>query len=527
MTSILNNQGAMVALATLAETNKNLLETQTQIATGKKVDSAAQNAAVWAVTTVMEADVDGFNSISDSLSLGKATVTVARNAAEKVTDLLREVKEKVVTAQGENVDRNKIQADIDELSQQVESIVNAAQFNGLNLIDGSTSSINVLSSLDRSSFGVTASNITVQAQDLSRSAGTFGAVGAATADYVEVGEHGSTNTTVANHVNTTDATQNFNLTDLAATGDDVSISIGTGYTFTRTAAFSNVAVDTWGQEFVDSLNVDLAANGLSNKFSVTYDAAADDLIVTNLEDFTEYAVTMSKTGGGTAIEGGTTSTQTLQESAAAITFEAEATQAIAAGTSYRLTLDDGGGTSNTYEYISRTGDTINDVTVAMAAIVNGDSTFNSQGLVAQANQAADVQTNQAQILLDIGSGAALDATMVVTTGGVAGGALATLSTMDVTTAAGAQSALDDIERLIQNSIDAASAFGSSEKRIDIQSEFVDSLVNSMKSGIGALVDTDMEEASARLQALQVQQQLGTQALSIANSGPQNILSLFR
>jgi flagellin len=53
------------------------------------------------------------------------------------------------------------------------------------------------------------------------------------------------------------------------------------------------------------------------------------------------------------------------------------------------------------------------------------------------------------------------------------------------------------------------------------------LTDSLKSGIGSLVDADMEAASARLQALQVQQQLGTQALSIANQAPQNILSLFR
>ena len=49
----------------------------------------------------------------------------------------------------------------------------------------------------------------------------------------------------------------------------------------------------------------------------------------------------------------------------------------------------------------------------------------------------------------------------------------------------------------------------------------------MKSGIGALVDANMEEASARLQALQVQQQLGTQSLSIANKAPQMILQLFK
>ena len=66
-----------------------------------------------------------------------------------------------------------------------------------------------------------------------------------------------------------------------------------------------------------------------------------------------------------------------------------------------------------------------------------------------------------------------------------------------------------------------------QKRIEIQSDFVGKLSDALKSGIGAMVDADMEEASARLQALQVQQQLSTQALSIANQQPQNVLALFR
>lgn len=89
------------------------------------------------------------------------------------------------------------------------------------------------------------------------------------------------------------------------------------------------------------------------------------------------------------------------------------------------------------------------------------------------------------------------------------------------------SVLDDVEALIQISVDAASAFGSTQKRIENQSNFISKLSDSLTSGIGALVDVDLEAASARLQALQVQQQLGTQALSIANQQPQSILSLFR
>ena len=108
-----------------------------------------------------------------------------------------------------------------------------------------------------------------------------------------------------------------------------------------------------------------------------------------------------------------------------------------------------------------------------------------------------------------------------------GGGLGALQNIDVTTNSGATGALTSIEGLIDKSVDAAAAFGSAEGRISTQSDFVSKLTDSLNSGIGSLVDANMEETSARLQALQVQQQLGTQSLSIANQAPQSILSLFR
>jgi len=107
------------------------------------------------------------------------------------------------------------------------------------------------------------------------------------------------------------------------------------------------------------------------------------------------------------------------------------------------------------------------------------------------------------------------------------GGLGALASIDVSSSANATTALGTIETLIGTAVDAAASFGSVEGRIGIQAEFISNLSDSMRAGIGALVDADMEEASARLQALQTQQQLGIQALSIANQQPQNILALFR
>ena len=75
--------------------------------------------------------------------------------------------------------------------------------------------------------------------------------------------------------------------------------------------------------------------------------------------------------------------------------------------------------------------------------------------------------------------------------------------------------------------DVADSLGATKGRIDMQSEFVGNLMNAIERGVGTLVDADMTKESTRLSALQTQQQLGTQALSIANSSSQSILSLFR
>lgn len=83
------------------------------------------------------------------------------------------------------------------------------------------------------------------------------------------------------------------------------------------------------------------------------------------------------------------------------------------------------------------------------------------------------------------------------------------------------------DKAISEMTTAATNLGSVKQRIGIQKEFVGSLMQAIDRGVSTLVDADMSEESTKLQALQVQQQLGIQAMSIANGSTQNILSLFR
>jgi flagellin len=83
-----------------------------------------------------------------------------------------------------------------------------------------------------------------------------------------------------------------------------------------------------------------------------------------------------------------------------------------------------------------------------------------------------------------------------------------------------------VERALSSTTAAASQLGSIANRIDLQTNFVSALSDSIDSGIGKLVDADMEEESSKLSALQTQQQLAIQSLQIANNSAQNVLSLF-
>ena len=493
MSSILTNNSAMVALQTLKSINSSLGQTQNEISTGKSVSSAKDNAAVWAISKVMESDVKGFQAISESLSLGQSTVAVARNASETVTDLLTDIKGKIVASQEENVDRTKIQTDIDALRSQINSVVGAAQFNGLNLITG-TDDVNVLSSLDRASNGtVTASNITVNRQDLSTSAGTYGTGTSLSANAT------ASAAAVVNTANTATLT--------IATDGDVSTDA-----FTVTVAGSTVQLDvgdvTGDQDAAaTAINNAINALGLSG---VSASVASNVITISSTRAFEDVALTALKNGAGTGV---TLSATEIGERAENITFSASAT--VNEGDGYQVTVG-----STAYTYVAGKNETFEDVANGLKIAIDAG---NIAGIT---TQVATNSSGQFQLKVD-NDGSSLAFSAVGAAGGTASGGLFGLGGIDVTTDAGANAALANVEILINQSIDAAAAFGSSQGRIETQSDFISKLTDSLKSGIGTLVDADMEEASARLQALQVQQQLGVQSLSIANQAPQSILSLFR
>ena len=325
MTSILNNIAASTALLNLQNTVQNLQNTQQQISTGLKIGSAADNAAYFAISTVLKSDSNALSTVSDTLSLGGSSLDVATNALDKIQTTLSDIKAQLLAATTPGIDRVKIQAQIAQDQAQLKNISDSANFNGQNVLS----------------------------------------------------------------VNSASATYNPS------------------------------------QEFVSSYSRDPSG-------AVTVGMISVDLTKTTLFDSNGNIGILDKVDASTV-----GSYQPAQTGAAAVTSNA-------AGT--------------------------------------GVSIFNLDIHTLTDTPADQATLNAYQKQVD-----------------------AAISTVTA----------------------AASEIGTARARITQQQSFVSSLQTSIDNGVGSLVDADLNTASTRLQALQVQQQLGVQSLSIANQSTQMVLKLFQ
>ncbi len=316
----MTNAAAMAALQTLRDINSKMETTQQRISSGYRVETASDNAAYWSIATTMRSDNKALSTVQDALGLAAAKTDTAYTGLESAIDVITEVKAKLVAAREPGVDKNKINEELKELKNQLQSIAESASFSGENWLYNDTlyppTTVEMVGSFNRASDG--------------------------------------------------------------------------------TVAVETLEFDTSTSTLID---INDAAEGILTR----------DTVVT------------APNGTGT--------------------------------------------TSATY------------------------------------------------FLLDASSGTAASGTEI------------TLSIN--TTDEEVEGMISAVDAMLQTLTDSAATLGSINMRIDMQDDFVATLRDVIDKGIGRLVDADMNEESTKLKALQTQQQLGIQALSIANSNAENILQLFK
>nr|CAD6425192.1 flagellin B [Rhizobium sp. Q54] len=340
MSSILTNAASMAALQTLRSISNNMATTQDRISSGMRVGGASDNAAYWSIATTMRSDNAALGAVQDAMGLGAAKVDTAYAGMEATIEVVKEIKNKLITAMEPTADKAKIQKEISQLQKQLTSIADSASFSGENWLRAKLTT-------------------------------------AAGADFTP---------------GTDDAA-------IAALSKQI---VGS---FTRDS--SGVKVQT--------IDVTLSESNVLFDDGATAEHQKTGILDKGIDSLT-------------------------------------------AGTNALLT-------------------SVSNLDVTKIASYKNDAT----GIVA-----ADATDNEAL-----------------------------------------QKLISHVDTQLSALTSAASDLGSVSSRISMQQDFVSKLSDSMDRGIGRLVDADMNEESTRLKALQTQQQLAVQALSIANSDSQSILSLFR
>jgi flagellin len=138
MSSILTNASSLTALQYLRSTQMQLNEAQRQISTGLKISGASDNASTWSIAETMKSDKNVLLTLKDSLGMSSSMLGVATAAVNSAITVMNAIKAAAAQAQSPGADLAKIGVGLEQLGQQLSSIVQSASFNGINLLNGTT-----------------------------------------------------------------------------------------------------------------------------------------------------------------------------------------------------------------------------------------------------------------------------------------------------------------------------------------------------------------------------------------------------
>jgi flagellin len=379
MSSINTNVSAMAAVRSLNSISSDMGKTQQRIETGLRISKANDDPAVFTIAQGMRADLNGLSAVIDSQNFGRAALSVARDAATRISNELGNLKKTITQGQQQGLSATTMNSQITSALNNIDAFAGSASFNGVNLINGGGGSLTVLRAINGSTTSVAAS-------DMRSSAGGLNLAGL-------------TVTQGANQI---------------AFDSSLAISDGTGFSVT-------VGTTTFVFEF--------------NSDSTLAGSAGANTIVRAVE-FTDTQSPLQRLG-------------------------------------------------NLLQTMARDG-------------IN--ASFDNSGNIVVSNA-----TN-------VASG---------------GNGLTAVTGATVSQIGGATGAIARVDGAITTAGNILARLGSSLQQIEGLKDFSVQLRDSLREGLGALVDADLAEESARLSSLQTRQQLATQSLSIANQQSSALLGLFR
>lgn len=566
MTSILTNTAALSALQTLRAISSNLGKTQEAVSSGLRVSTAADNAAYWSISTGMRSDSSAMQAIQDAIGLGIAKVDTAYAAMHSTIDVLSEFHAKLVAAKEEGVDKAKIQEELDQLKNQTVSIAQSASFNGVNWLNTDYTNIYDLAETKGSltaafvrnqTGGVKVETIDVDLSEVSlyntngggilqaddRSPGTVGGIKGTVYSFAPLGS-----SSFADYTFDGPLTFSSNATAVSFTltldADDPSTTTGAQAGVTQSFTINRSTIDAVNSSWNGVVSTraqwrTVLQSVLGTSVQITQDSANPSNYSIWSRETSARGASYQMTGVSTTLSG--SKTGGLQDMAAPIYGSRAYTYSIFDGpfelkpeVEAYISIDENGASKTLVldrdVVMAALGTTTGEVNSRADFIQVMNYAFAAQGMGISATPTVGGSSVRYDLIETINPEAGRKSSLGVmgATDNIGSAPNFGLQDIDITTSsANIDLYVSGVQSMMQKAIDAGALLGALRTRLDLQESFNATLMDSVASGIGRLVDADMNEASTRMKALQTQQQLATQSLQIANNAPEVMLALFQ
>ncbi|MDB0071179.1 flagellin, partial [Planktomarina temperata] len=484
MTVINTNTASINAQYNLNKVNQQMEKAMEQLSSGKRINSAADDAAGLAISTRMESQIKGLEQAMRNAADGQSLIDTTEGAHTEITNILQRMRELAIQAVNDTnvtADRANLNAEVNQLTAEIDRIAGQTTWNGVAVLDGTFTS---------KSFQIGAEAGQTVSLDI---------------DSVSTTQLGSYKTTLATEANDVTSASVINGDTLAVTGH-----LG--------SANATYAAGASAKDIAAAINADTSSTGVSA--TATTMAKIDTLSAAEAVSFTL---------NGTAVASSTpASTNDLRNIRDAINAVASSTgvTATVGSTNAELVLTAIDGRDIAFTSVSTaTAGTDFDITALNA---DGDEVGNAVTIDDAASSAVDSVTVTGYVELSSMKDFSFDGSGT-TTGDYADADanLSAISALNISTSAGAQSAITAIDGALEKISQARSDLGAVSNRLDHTISNLGNIQINIEASQSRIQDADFAKATGELTKSQIMSQAATAMLAQANASKQGVLSLLQ
>lgn len=570
MAAIINTNIASLNAQRNLGSSQNALQTSLQrLSSGLRINSAKDDAAGLSISSRMTAQINGLNQAARNANDGISLAQTAEGALQSSGDILQRIRELAVQSMNgsnSNADRATLNAEVQSLTQELQRVATSTQFNGQNILDGSSGSVNFqVGANANQTINISGGNFQTSSYGNYRIGGlaayTNGGIGDLTAGTAVATASGAVGNALLLSGTTGDASSVVGAT---AAGDfQISTGSGTSDVYYRAGASAGeiaAAINRTGSGVNASALTEVvvggdAAGGTGVAFmqNTTYSFA----IATDYSDPTngntldpKFTTITFKTGGSDDASDVDSSSalssavSAFNDAAAKTGFTAEAVQTETGGWALKLTNQNGNDLRILNNSYDNTATALN-ISVNDISVLDGDTTTTgmSADTLAGGGLTAGVWTNgngawyTGKVVLDSNTAFSVTTTVAdvfqaATAAGTAatgtyGAQLQSANSMDISTASAAQRTLAIVDSALATVNGTRASYGALQNRFESTISNLQATSVNLNAARSRILDTDFAAETAALTRGQILQQAGTAMLAQANTLPNNVLTLLR